>query len=150
MPRLLARTSASALLALTLTSAALAQTLVEVTLTTAIASQLYPGVSFPSGSLRAVGAGTAAVIARVPDAAAWRDWEAYTAGGFAASLEGALVYGVERDLFLEGYERVETTPTVEGDTAITRVVFRDAAGRSALLVTFRQSRELVWLVARSR
>ncbi len=144
------RTFVAALLALSLAAAAGAQTLAEVTLTTAIASQLYPGLSLPSGSLRAMGVGTEAVIARVPDAAAWTGWEVYTAAGLAASLEGALVYGVERDLFLEGYGRVETTPTQEGATTITRVVFENETGARALLVTFRESRELVWLVARSR
>lgn len=144
------RTFAAALLALSLTAGAGAQTLAEVTLTTAIASQLYPGLSLPSGSLRAMGTGTGAVIARVPDAADWTGWEVYTAGGLAASLEGALVYGVERDLFLEGYERVETVPIQDGATTVTRVVFQNASGERALLVTFRASRELVWLVARGR
>ena len=144
------RTLAAALLALSLAGGASAQTLVEVTLVTAISSQLYPGLSLPSGSLRAMGVGTEAVIARVPDADAWTGWEVYTAGGIAASLEGALVYGVERDLFLEGYGRVETTASQDGATTITRVVFANDTGERALLVTFRASRELVWLVARGR
>jgi hypothetical protein len=129
--------------------AALAQTLADVMLTTAIASDLYPAVRFPASSLRATGAGTAAVIARVPDAAAWTGWEVYTATGFAASLEPALVYGVERDLFVEGFERRETTTTQEAGETVTRVVFVHADGRRALLTTFRSARDLVWLVARA-
>lgn len=127
-----------------------AQTLADVMLTTAIASDLYPAVRFPASSLRATGSGTAAVVARVPDATEWTDWEVYTATGFAASLEPALVYGVERDLMIEGFDRSETSASQDGDATITRVVFVHADGRRALLTTFRTSRELVWLIARAR
>jgi hypothetical protein len=92
-----------------------AQLLAEVALAPAIASQLFPPVSWPSGSLRAVGSGADALVARVvPDRANWQDWEVYTAGGLAASLEGALVYGVERDLMMQGLFRAETTETTVG------------------------------------
>lgn len=126
-----------------------AQSLLEVTLVTAIMSDLYPGLHLPSGSLRALGTGTQAVIARVPDAAAWTDWEVYTAAGLAAALEPALVYNIETGLFLDGFERTETTPTQEGATTVTRVVFTHLDGRRALLVTFRTGQELVWLLARA-
>jgi hypothetical protein len=130
---------------------AVAQTLVDVTLATAIVAQLQGAtVQLPSGSLRAQGAGTAAVVARVPDAASWTDFEVYTATGVAAALEPALVYGIERDLFVAGFERAETTPSQLGATAVTRVVFAHADGRRALLTTFRTGREFVWLLARSR
>ncbi len=130
---------------------AFAQTLVDVTVTTAIIAQLQGAtVQLPSGSLRAQGAGTAAVVARVPDAASWTNFEVYTATGIAASLEPALVYGVERDLFMVGFERAETTPSQLGATAVTRVVFAHADGRRALLTTYRTGREFVWLLARSR
>ena len=130
---------------------AFAQTLVDVTVTTAIIAQLQGvTVQLPSGSLRAQGAGTAAVIARVPDAAAWTDFEVYTATGVAAALEPALLYGIERDLFMVGFERAETTPSQLGATAVTRVVFANPDGRRALLTTFRTGREFVWLLARSR
>lgn len=137
--------------ALALAPLAAAQTLVDVTVTTAIVAQLQGAtVQLPSGSLRAMGAGTAAVIARVPDADAWTDFEVYTATGIAASLEPALVYGVERDLFVAGFERTETSASQDGATAVTRAVFAHADGRRALLTTFRTGRELVWLLARSR
>ena len=137
--------------ALAIAPIAAAQTLVDVTVTTAIVAQLQGAtVQLPSGSLRAQGAGTAAVVARVPDAASWTDFEVYTANGVAAALEPALVYGVERDLFMIGFERAETTPSQLGATAVTRVVFAHADGRRALLTTFRTGREFVWLLARSR
>ena len=138
-------------LALAFAPLAIAQTLVDVTTTTAIVAQLQGAtVQLPSGSLRALGAGTAAVVARVPDASSWTDFEVYTASGVATALEPALVYGVERDLFLVGFERAETTPSQLGATAVTRVVFAHADGRRALLTTFRTGREFVWLLARSR
>lgn len=128
-----------------------AQLLAEVALAPAIASQLFPPVSWPSGSLRAVGSGVDALAARVvPDHAQWRDWEAYTAGGLAASLEGALVYGVERDLMVQGLFRAETSETTVGGERRTRVVFSDGGGQRALLVVIRSGQELVWLVARGR
>lgn len=128
-----------------------AQTLADVTLATAVAAQLQGiTVQVPSGSLRAEGAGTTAVVARVPDASAWTDYEVYTASGVAAALEPALVYGIERDLFVAGFERAETAPSQLGATAVTRVVFVHADGRRALLTTFRTGREFVWLLARSR
>lgn len=137
--------------ALALAPLGAAQTLVDVTLTTAILAQLQSvAVQLPSGSLRAVGAGTGAVIARVPDAGAWTDFEVYTATGIAAALEPALVYGIERDLFVAGFERAETTPSQAGATVVTRVVFAHEDGRRALLTTFRTGNELVWLLARSR
>ncbi len=143
-------TAALALAPLVGAPAAQAQMLADVLVTTAIMSDLYPAVRFPASSLRATGTGTAAVIARVPDATAWTDWEVYTATGFAAALEPALVYGVERDLFLEGFERAETAVAQEAGATVTRVVFAHADGRRALLTTFRTSSELVWLIARAR
>ncbi len=139
-------------LVLALTSGvASAQLLAEVALAPAIASQLFPPVSWPSGSLRAVGSGVDALVARVvPDRANWRDWEAYTAGGLAASLEGALVYGVERDLMMQGLFRAETTESTVGAERRTRVVFSDGGSQRALLVVLRSGQELVWLVARGR
>ena len=129
---------------------AVAQTLADVTVTTAIIAQLQGAtVQLPSGSLRAQGAGTAAVVARVPDAASWTEFEIYTAQGIVAALEPAFVYGVERDLFMIGFERAETTPSQFGATTVTRVVFAHADGRKALLTTFRTGREFVWLLARS-
>jgi hypothetical protein len=145
------RTTRSLVLAaiLALSGAGTAQTLVEVTTVTAIASQLYPAMSFPPSTLRALGSGTEAVIARVPDAAAWTGWEVYTATGFAASLEPAFVYEIERGLLVDGFFRESTTTREVGAERHTRVVFSDGT-QQALLYLIRNGRELVWLVARNR
>jgi len=127
-----------------------AQLLAEVALAPAIASQLFPPVSWPSGSLRAVGAGADALVARVPGNAEWQGWEVYTASGLAASLEPALVYGVERDLMMQGLFRAETSNTSVGSERHTRVVFSDGGAQRALLYVMRSGQELVWLVARGR
>ena len=145
------RTARSLVLAaiLALSGAGTAQTLVEVTTVTAIASTLFPQMSFPASSMRALGSGTEAVIARVPDAAAWTGWEVYTATGFAASLEPAFVYDVERGLLMADFFRESTTTREVGPERHTRVVFSDGS-QQALLYLIRNGRELVWLVARNR
>jgi hypothetical protein len=127
-----------------------AQLLAEVALMPAIASQLFPPVQWPSGSLRAVGAGADQLIVRVPGHAEWQGWEVYTATGLAASLEPALTYGVERDLMMQGLFRAETTQTPIGSELHTRVVFSDGGAQQALLYVIRSGQELVWLVARGR
>ncbi len=127
-----------------------AQLLAEVALAPAIASQLFPPVSWPSGSLRAVGNGADALIARVPGHADWQGWEVYTATGLVANLEGALVYGVERDLLMQGLFRSQTSDTVVGSERHTRVIFSDGGSGRALLYLIRSGQELVWLVARGR
>ncbi len=142
-----------AIAALTLTllgMVAQAQLLVEVALAPAIASQLFPPVSWPSGSLRAAGTGADALIARVPDHGEWQGWEVYTATGLAASLQPALVYGVERDLMMQGLFRAATNETGVGAEHHTRVVFSDGGTQRALLYVIRSGQELVWLVARGR
>ena len=130
--------------------AASAQLLAEAALAPAIASQLFPPVSWPSGSLRAMGADADALIARLPGNVEWQGWEVYTATGLAASLEPALTYGVERDLLVQGLFRAETTTTTVGAERHTRVVFSDGASQRALLYVIRSGHELVWLVARGR
>ena len=126
-----------------------AQLLAEVVLVPAIASQLFPPMSFPASSLRAQGTGTERIIAKVPDAVAWTGWEVYTATGLAAALEPAFIHNVEVSLSLEGFFREETSTTQVGPELHTRVVFTDGAS-GALLYLIRVDRELVWLVARSR
>jgi hypothetical protein len=126
-----------------------AQLLVEVVLAPAIASQHFPPMSFPASSLRAIGAGTGPLIARVADASAWTDWEVFTATGFAAALEPAFVRDIELNLLMEGFFRAETTVTEIGPERHTRVVFVEGE-RRALLYLIRSGPELVWLVARGR
>lgn len=136
-------------LTLALSGVATAQLLAEVALAPAIASQLFPPMSFPASSLRAVSGDVGPIVARVPDATAWTDWEVYTATGLAAALEPALIYDVERGLLVAGYFRESTTQTDVGTERHTRIVFTDGAQR-ALLYLVRTPRELVWLVARGR
>lgn len=130
--------------------AALAQTLVEVTLVTAIASQLHPVLSWPAGSLRASGSGTTAVIARVPDAHAWTDWEVYTSSGLASRLAPALLQQAETGLAAEGYFRAHQQERQVGGETHTRIEFEGMAGARALLYVVRAGEELVWLLARGR
>lgn len=142
-------------LALTLTlvlagTQATAQLLAEVALAPAIASQLFPPVQWPAGSLRAVGDGAERLIARVPGHERWQGWEVYTAGGLAASLAPALSYGVERDLMVQGLYRTETTEAQFGSEQHTHIVFTDGGSQRALLYLIRSGSELVWLVARGR
>lgn len=129
---------------------ATAQLLAEVALMPAIASQLFPPIQWPSGSLRAVGAGADRLIARVPGHGEWQDWEVYTASGLTASLEPALTYGVERDLMMQGLFRAETAETPVDAERHTRIVFTDGGAQRALLYVIRSGQELVWLVARGR
>lgn len=134
---------------LAVSGVASAQLLAEVALAPAIASQLFPPMSFPASSLRAVRGDVGPIVARVPDAASWTGWEVYTATGLAAALEPAVVYDVERSLLVAGYFRESTTQANVGGEQHTHIVFSDGAQR-ALLYLVRTPRELVWLVARGR
>jgi hypothetical protein len=126
-----------------------AQTLGEVVLVSAIASQLHPVASLPSGSLRAEGPGAVALAARVPDAGAWTDWEVYTARGLAALLEPALVHNVETELMVAGFDRVSRDEsTVEGERHVRHVF--EGGGSRVLLYVIRGADSLVWLLARGR
>jgi hypothetical protein len=128
--------------------AARAQTLGEVMLVTAIMSDLHPVGSLPSGSLRAEGPGAVALIARLPDAAAWTDWEVYTATGLAALLEPGLVHNIETELMVAGYWRVSRDASTVGSEHHVRHVF-EGDGR-VLLHVIRSADTLIWLLARGR
>lgn len=136
-------------LALALSCFGSAQLLAEVVLAPALASQLFPPMSFPASSLRAVGGDVGPIVARVPDATAWTGWEVYTATGIAAALEPAVVYDVERGLLAAGYFRESAAQSDVAGERHTRIVFSDGA-QLALLYLIRTPRELVWLVARGR
>lgn len=129
--------------------AALAQTLGEVVLVSAIASELHPVTSLPSGSLRAEGPGAVALVARLPDAGAWTDWEVFTARGLVTSLEGALVHNVETEFMVAGLARVSREESTVSGTRHVRYVF-EGGGRRALLHLLRDGDALVWLLARGR
>lgn len=127
-----------------------AQTLAEVSLTAAVASQLHPSVRLPTGSYRAVGAGTTPWVGRVPDAADWTDWEAYVARGLAARLRPAFVHQVVTSFAAAGFfEREREQRRADGEMH-TRIVFQDDAGDRTLLYLIEGPDELLWLIAASR
>ncbi|CAN5807770.1 hypothetical protein BH23DEI1_BH23DEI1_12260 [soil metagenome] len=126
-----------------------AQTLGEVVLVSAIGSQLHGVSALPSGSLRAEGPGAAALIARLPDAANWTDWEVFTARGIVMALENALVHSVETELMVAGIGRVSRDESTFGDERHVRFVF-EGEGRRVLLHVIRGGDSLVWLLARAR
>src|SRR5690554_4980708 len=116
------------LLALTLIlSTAQAQLLAEVMTVTAIQAQFNPAVSFPRGTLRATGAGVEALLRRVEGAAAWTDWEAYTLGGVAVGLAGAIDHQVTLQYAMAGYlEKSRSQHNVQGPAGPethTRIVY---------------------------
>lgn len=129
---------------------ALAQTLAEVTLVAAISSELEPAVSLPSGSYRAVGAGTAPLIAKVPGAAQFKNWEVYTASGVVARLQPAFVGQLTTSFAAAGYFLSDQSETVVAGETRTRYLFSDDAGATLLLYTLRTPENLVWLVAAGR
>lgn len=131
-----------------------AQLLADVLMTTAIMAQFDTGVTFPRGTMRAVGDGVGALVARIPGASSWTDWEAYALGGVVASLGTAKVHEISTAYAVAGYfekERSETTaqgPT--GPETHTRIVYVADTGSTRLLYLIRAGQEVVWLTARSR
>jgi hypothetical protein len=127
-----------------------AQTLGEVTLVTAIASQLHPVTSLPRGTMRAEGAGVPALLARVPDAAAWTDWEVYTVTGVLVALESALLRTVETEYAVAGLSRASSDERRVGDLEVhVRYVF-EGPGERRLVYLIRGPERLVWMLARAR
>lgn len=111
-----------------------AQVLADVMLSTAIASQLYPGVHLPSGSLRAEGPGAATFVATLPDVSGFGSWEVYTATGLAANLEPAFVRNVTNAFAVAGlFESERSQRTIDG-AVHTRMVFSDGTDEAILYV----------------
>ncbi len=129
-----------------------AQLLADVMVTTAIQAQFNSAVSLPRGTMRAMGAGTAALMARVDDASAWTDWEVYTLGGVVMGLSSAVAHEVSTAYAVAGYfEQQRSERTVAGPTGNethTRIVFLGEAGDLRLLYFIRTGQEVVWLTAR--
>lgn len=131
-----------------------AQLLADVMVTTAIQAQFNSAVSLPRGTMRAMGAGTAALMARVDDASSWTDWEVYTLGGVVMGLSSAVAQQVSTAYAVAGYfeqqrsERQVAGPT--GSETHTRVVYLGEAGDLRLLYFIRTAQEVVWLTARGR
>src|SRR5690606_14162051 len=89
-----AAVEAALLLTFPLGGSAHAQLLAEVMAVTAIQAQFNGAVSFPRGTLRATGAGVDGIVRRIEGHSAWTEWEAYTLGGVATSLAGAIDHQV--------------------------------------------------------
>lgn len=135
---------------LTMPVFAVAQTLVEVTFVAATVMQLDPGLRLPSGSLRAVGPGVDRLLARLPDASAWTEPEAYVARGIAARLRPAFEHQVVSAFAVEGYFEVDRRTVPASPIPYTRVEFQGEDGTRTLLVLFDAPEEVTWLVARGR
>lgn len=126
----------------------LSQTLAEVSLVAAISAELNPGISLPSGSFRAIGEGTAPIIAQVPDANNFTDWEVYSAGGIAMNLQPAFVQQISTAFAVNGYFLSEQTEREVGDAVHTHYLFDDGAGGTTLLYTIRSPQDLIYLIAK--
>ncbi|MBX3140860.1 MAG: hypothetical protein KF875_08930 [Trueperaceae bacterium] len=131
-----------------------AQLLADVLMSAAISAQFDPGVSLPRGSMRAVGDGVEALAARLPDASAWTEWEAYVLSGVAAGLAPGVVHEIATAYAVAGYFETERTERAVvgpgGPETHTRVVFVGEDGSSRLLYVIRADREVVWLTAKAR
>lgn len=123
--------------------------LLDVTLSSAIAAQLNPGLQLPRSSLRAVGPGADAIIARVADAAEWTDWEVYTATGYLRNLQPLFAHNLATSFALIGMWESERAETEVGNELHTRYVFDDGVDR-ALLYVIQAPSEVVWMIARGR
>lgn len=131
-----------------------AQLLAEVMTVTAIQAQFNSAVSFPRGTLRATGAGVDAIVARIAGGADWTEWEAYTLGGVATALAGAIDHQVSTAYAVAGYfEQSRADHNVQGPLGPethTRIVYVGPVGGQRLLYFVRAGQEVVWLTARSR
>ncbi|HRN17958.1 MAG: hypothetical protein WC972_07320 [Trueperaceae bacterium] len=144
----------AALLTFAIAPAAHAQLLADVLMTTAISAQFDAGVSFPRGTMRAVGKGVDALVARIPDSGAWTDWEAYALGGVVVALAGAKVHEISTAYAVAGYFEQERTERAvsgpQGPETHTRIVFVGEDGSQRLLYLIRAGQEVVWLTAKAR
>jgi hypothetical protein len=126
-----------------------AQLLTDVMMSTALSAEFDPSLRLPHGTLRAVGKGTEAVIARVPDRNRWTSWEVYEATGLVKTLEAGYVHNIETAFAVDGYFESGRTETTVGPETRTHIVFEGPDGKR-LLYVIRTSQEVVWLTARSK
>jgi hypothetical protein len=126
-----------------------AQFLAEVQLVSAVTTELDPGLRLPMGSYRAVGKGETMLIAKVPGASEWHNWEIYTAQGVIATLQAAFVQQIATNFAVAGYFQSSLTVNQIGAEEHKRYVFTDGASE-LLLYVIRTQRELVWFVAEAR
>ncbi len=124
-----------------------AQLLADVMVSTAIIAELNPAIRLPRGTLRAVGPGADAIIARVPDYQSWTDWEVFAATGLTVNLQGAFVHNLATEFAVAGLFQNSLSERQVGAETHTRYEFDDGV-TSALLYVIRTPQELVWMIAR--
>lgn len=142
-----ARIGLLGLLLLTTAPVASAQLLADVTLTTAIASDLLPGIQLPRGSFRAHGPGSAAFVAALPGTSGFSVWEVYTATGLMAALQPAFVRDVANAFAVAGMFEVERSETIVGGRTHTRIVFSDDENE-ALLYVIAERGSVTWAIGK--
>lgn len=124
-----------------------AQLLAEVTLTTAIASELYPAVRLPSGTYRADGPDSSLFLASLPDAASFGSWEVYTATGLIARLKPAFIRDITNGFAIAGLYEAERREWTVGARTHTRYLFSDGASEAVLYVVS-DAETVAWAVGR--
>ncbi len=124
-----------------------AQLLADVMVSTAIIAELNPAIRLPHGTLRAVGPGDDAIIARVPDYQSWIDWEVFAATGLTVNLQGAFVHNLATEFAVAGLFQNSLSERQVGAETHTRYEFDDGV-TSALLYVIRTPQEPVWMIAR--
>lgn len=131
-----------------------AQLLADVMVATAISATFDGAVRFPSGSLSASGPGADSLVASLPDASAWTDWEVYVARGLAANLQPGFVHNVITAFAVAGYFEVDRSEASVASTGglqtRTRVLFEGVDGSTRVLYLLGSGQEVAWLTARSR
>lgn len=135
-------------LVVALSFSAFAQTLVEVTTVAAISSTLDSGLSLPRGTYKA-GAGSEAIIARLPDASRF-NLEVYAARGISANLQPAFVQQILTNFASVGYLLNNQQQTVVNGETRTRYDLSDDSGRVAILFVVRKGSELVYAFGRAK
>lgn len=111
-----------------------AQFLADVLLTTAIMSDLMPGVRLPSGSFRAEGPGSEQFVRSLPEATNYRAWEVYTATGIAARLQDTFVRNVVTSFAVTGLFQADHSVRVLGQHTYERYLFSNGTTDAVLWV----------------
>lgn len=122
-----------------------AQLLADVLLSTAIMSDLMPGVRLPSGSFRAQGPGSERFVASLPDATSFDSWEVYTATGILANLQDAFVRDVANGFAVAGLFQSARAERAIGSHTYTRYLFSDGE-REAVLWVVAAERSVTWAI----
>jgi len=135
-------------LVVALSFSACAQTLVEVTTVAAISSTLDSGLSLPRGTYKA-GAGSEAIIARLPDASRF-NLEVYAARGISANLQPAFVQQILTNFASAGYLLNNQQQTVVNGETRTRYDLSYDSGKAAILFVVRKGSELVYAFGRAK